>query len=308
MERYRRKFVLALGASIDTMPSLLEEFDIEKLDVFLEFNNQRYRVTGSSSAIPLSELYRRLRAGNKVEVSPPTVEQMVRFFVDILKKRKKDIIFLTQCYRDSPYYQTAVAASRIVMKSNPQFSIAIIPIRTVGIGSSFLLQKLHEYLNIEPETTFVEACLFLVSSAMYQNTVIMRDVSAGFYNNFKKSILKVHYYKFTHITKRGRESRPITYNSKTKAIRRALTGFETRATELTTVYISHGDCADEAIQIKRYLKENYPEIKRIVISEIGPLGALKYGPDALILYYFGPDRDTIVPLIKFHPVKKFHLN
>ena len=58
--------------------------------------------------------------------------------------------------------------------------------------------------------------------------------------------------------------------------------------ENQTIYLLHGDCLDEALELEKMVKESIP-CKDVYISYIGPIIGASLGPDALVLYAWGQE-------------------
>ena len=56
--------------------------------------------------------------------------------------------------------------------------------------------------------------------------------------------------------------------------------------ENDTVYISHGDCLDEALALAQMIKEKFG-IEKTMINHIGPVIGSHAGPGAIALAFFG---------------------
>ena len=59
--------------------------------------------------------------------------------------------------------------------------------------------------------------------------------------------------------------------------------------ESNYVYISHGDCEDDALELAEMVKAQFG-IKEIVISTIGPVIGTHSGPGTLALFFIGKHR------------------
>ena len=57
-----------------------------------------------------------------------------------------------------------------------------------------------------------------------------------------------------------------------------------------TVFISHGDCIDEAKQLGDMIKEAFPNVKEIKYSFIGPVIGSHSGPGTIALFFIGSKR------------------
>ena len=52
------------------------------------------------------------------------------------------------------------------------------------------------------------------------------------------------------------------------------------------VFISHGDCYEDAVRVKKMVEETYPKAK-VAISYVGPVIGAHTGPGVIALCYLG---------------------
>ena len=57
-----------------------------------------------------------------------------------------------------------------------------------------------------------------------------------------------------------------------------------------TVFISHGDCEDEAKHLAKLVKEAFPSIGEIMLHYVGPVIGAHSGPGTIALFYMGKNR------------------
>ena len=52
------------------------------------------------------------------------------------------------------------------------------------------------------------------------------------------------------------------------------------------VFISHGDCEEEAARVKEMVEESYP-LAKVILSDVGPVIGAHTGPGVIALCYLG---------------------
>jgi len=57
----------------------------------------------------------------------------------------------------------------------------------------------------------------------------------------------------------------------------------------SVVFISHGDCEDDALALGKAVKEKYP-VERLYINYVGPVIGNHSGPGTLALFFVGKHR------------------
>ena len=55
------------------------------------------------------------------------------------------------------------------------------------------------------------------------------------------------------------------------------------------VFISHGDCLDDAKTVEKLVKQRF-KTKKVIISYVGPVIGAHSGPGTLALFYLGKQR------------------
>ena len=57
-----------------------------------------------------------------------------------------------------------------------------------------------------------------------------------------------------------------------------------------TVYISHGDCPEDAQILANLVRERFPGVKEILIGDVGPVIGSHSGLGTLALFFLGTQR------------------
>ena len=52
------------------------------------------------------------------------------------------------------------------------------------------------------------------------------------------------------------------------------------------VFISHGDCLEDATRVKEMVEESFPQVK-VILSDVGPVIGAHTGPGVIALCYLG---------------------
>lgn len=300
------KFVICAGTTADIPKEVLKEKEIEIIPASIQFKNQILRISLLSRLGAIEEFYRRARSGEKITVLTPSIDEYINFFVDVLARKQKDILYFAQLNAVDAAYINATTAAKAVMEANPQFHIKIVSTRSFSLGIGLLIYCLMEengrgrYLDIQSAAEFIESMSIYINTIIYKCTR-NKQIDKKPSNWFNKK------YCFSRLNKDSGEIVVNKYHSKLKCFERMLVSFDSRCIDKTVVFIAHGDSIHEASKIKHYLLEHYPDIHRIVLTTSGPFTGIKYGPGNICVFFFGPERDTINNLCKKLP-SKFHIN
>lgn len=220
-----------------------------------------------------------------------------RFFEAFEKYAKENIpiIYIAFSSALSGTYNSSLIAREEILEKYPNADISIIDTRSASLGAGLLVY---------------EAC------KLRENGASKKDIV----NHIENLKLKVNHIftvdDLNHLKRGGRISpavatigsllqiKPILHmpedgtlqnfskvKGRKKAIRTLYSHFEERFdySKDDTIFISHGDCIEEANKLASMIKENYDV--NIVINYIGPVIGSHSGPNTLALFFKGLNRN-----------------
>ena len=208
-------------------------------------------------------------------------------------KEGKDVLILAFSSGLSTTYQSAVIAAKELREAYPDRTINVVDTLCAALGQGLLVwhaaRKRDAGMSLEDLTAWVEAnklnvCHWVtvddLSHLKRGGRISATTAIVGTMLNIKPIIFVDNDGHLINTAKvRGRKT-AIEYLAK----KLGETG-----TDLDTVFIGHGDCAEDAAALETLLKENYG-VKNVVTGYVGPVIGAHTGPGVLVLFFMGSHR------------------
>ncbi|MBR2822393.1 MAG: DegV family protein [Clostridia bacterium] len=238
--------------------------------------------------------YEKLRAGHTVQTSLLNTEKFLNAFTPILKAGK-DVIYISMSSGISGTYNAAVAAAQSLMESFSGRLVHIVDSLGCGFGNGMLAIKAAELNRQGMETR--EAARILEEEVPHTCQYFTVDDL-----NFLKRTGRVN--GLTAKIATVLNIKPILFGDSTghivscekvrgrkKSIEALVARYRIRRTgeKHPNVYISHGDCLQDAEQLEEMILEETPDAK-VEICQHEPFSGAHVGPGMLGLFFRGKER------------------
>lgn len=286
-------YVLFTDLSCDIEPELLKEWDVEFLSLkhyFIDEPEKEY----TNLTYPVKQFYDEMRSGRVSKTAAIDIESFVTAFKGILESGK-DILYLAFSSGLSSTYSNSVIAAEQVAPLFPDRKILISDTRSASAGMGLLVyltaMKKREGATIEEAFEFAEEqkfhlChWFTVSDLVYLKRGGRVSAAAAFFGGVLGIKPVLHMDDPGHLI-------PMM---KVKGRKNSLLKMADKYGELSidpaggTVFISHGDCIEDAQALANILNERYGA-KVSVITYVGPVIGAHSGPGTLALFFLGKER------------------
>lgn len=286
-------FVIMTDSSCDLPENIIKQFSIDYIGLICNFNNKDY-VEDCGKSLSYSEFYDDLRKGTM-----PTTSQInsFRFYKAFEKYAKENIpiIYISFSSALSGTYNSSLIAKEEILEDYPNADISIIDTKSASLGIGLLVY---------------DACKLKESGASKEEIVkYLEDTKLKVNHLFTVDDLN-------HLKRGGRISptvatigtlfqvKPILYvpdngtlqnfdkvKGRKKSIKALFNKFEEKVLDPNnqTIFISHGDCLDDANKLAEMIKEKYNT--KIIINYIGLAIGSHSGPNTLSLFFKGNDRN-----------------
>ncbi|MBE5799512.1 MAG: DegV family protein [Clostridiales bacterium] len=267
----------------------------------LEIVPLSYTMSGETYANPLYDTetvkpyYNRLRAGEMSTTSqiPPAMWQEV-FLAHV--KKGEQILCMTFSSALSGTYSSACVAREMVLEEAPDAVIEVIDTLSASAGQGMMvcdaLDNRNAGMSVQENAEWLRARVqnyvhwFTVDDLHFLKRGGRCSPSAAFFG----SMLSIK--PVLHVDSEGR----LIARAKVRGRRQALKALAQKVGELDaakdqTIFISHGDCEEDAEFVKQTLVEMYGcDSEKIVLSVVGPVIGSHSGPGTVALFFRGRDR------------------
>lgn len=286
------EFVLFTDSACDIAPAILKDWNVECISLSLLFDGEDKEI--SNYDITATDFYKRMRDGDTAKTSAINVEGFKTAFEPTLKSGK-DVLYLGFSSGLSTTVNSARIAADELKEDYPAASVTVVDTLCASAGQGLLvylavkqrdegktLAEIAEYA----EKTKVGMChWFTVDDLVY----LKRGGRISPTVAFVGGILGIK--PVLHMDDEGH----LISMSKARGRKNALKAIVDRFNELAvdkqngTVFISHGDCIDDANELAGMLKDAFG-VTVSIIADIGPVIGAHSGPGTLALFFIGKER------------------
>ena len=289
-----KDYIIVTDSSCDLTPALAEEAQIVVIPLHLTMEGKEYKNYLDGREIDSSAFYSKLRDGVTASKSAVNPEVFTESFEKILKDGK-DVLYLGFSSGLSSTFHASTIAAEDLTSKYPDSKIYCVDTLAASLGQGLLVylaaEKKKDGATIEEVRDFVEQnklhlChWFTVDDLNHLNRggrVSATTAVVGTMLNIKPIL---HFDDEGHLINVGK------VRGRKASIESMLTHMKESAVNPSdqTVFISHGDCEEDALTLKRMVEKEFSP-KRIEINTIGPVIGAHSGPGTLALFFLGDKR------------------
>lgn len=287
-------FIILTDSGSDLSAEMLEELGVKVLPLTYTLNGTTYANNPDHSEYPISQFYREIKEGAPVSTSAVNVGEFLDCFTEILEAGK-DLIYIGLSSGISATFQNANNAAEELKEKYPDRKIVVIDSLCASMGEGLLT-----YLAVKKaeETEDFDAVVEYVTELRHN---ICHEVTVDDLGQLKRggrispavafvgSMLQIKPIiyvnpigKLVSIDKaRGRRAAM-------SKLAETIVAFCVDESE-TPVFISHGDCEDEALAVADMIKAAMPN-KKVVVNYIGQVIGAHSGYKTIAVFCVGNGR------------------
>ena len=292
MEPIMSNFVILTDSSCDFTPALAEETGVKILSLSFLLDGKSYKNDVHGSDIPFDIFYSQLRDKKEVKTSAVNQEAF-RVFMQTELDAGKDLLYIGFSSGLSSTYNAGAVVARQLAEENPERKVYAVDSLCASLGQGLLVylaaKKKAEGADIDEVRDYCEniklnVChQFTVDDLMFLKRggrVSVVTAVAGTMLAIKPVLHVDNEGHLINIAKaRGRRASIHALFDKMKA---------TYTGEVKHVFISHGDCLEDAEYLASLIREEFGIDS--VIGYVGPVIGAHSGPGTLALFYIGSER------------------
>jgi len=242
-----------------------------------------------------SAYYDRLRAGESCTTSQINPEEFYEAYAAHVKNGEQ-LLCLHFSSALSGTYNSACIAREMILEEYPDAVIEVIDTLAASAGQGMVVADAvanrEKGMSLEENAASIRASLqqyaqwFTVDDLHFLKRGGRCSPSSAFFGTML-SIKPV-----LHVSEEGR----LVAREKVRGRRQALRALAAKFGELQapadqTIFISHGDCEEDALQVKQHLVDMYGcDPDKVILSFVGPVIGSHSGPGTVALFFRGKDR------------------
>ena len=286
-------FLIATASTADLDREYLDSHDIPfisysyLLDGTNYFDDCRYETRKA--------MFDAMRKGDMPSTSQITEEEYFSFFSSLLDKGK-DVLYLDMSRAISNSYNNALAAQARVKEKYPDLKFYMVDTRCITGGLAFLVtnvvRKKEEGASLDECIDYAEKVkLSVIHHFTVDNLKWLRK--GGRLSNASAVIGTILNIKpLLYVADDGSLIASSKVRGRKTCLNNLLKGMEKDLgnPEGKEIFITHGDCKDEALWVASEMKKLYPSLGHIETLMLGPTIGAHVGPGFIGVFYFGTGR------------------
>ena len=282
------EFEIYTDSSCDLPKELIEKYDIKvmQLEVIIDGN-----APVLNKDIEAGPFYQQLRDGANAKTAAVTPG----FFAEHMKKsleQGRDILYLGFTSGLSVTYNNGAMMMGELQEEYPERTLLSIDTLCASVGQGLLVH--YAALKREKGATMQEVydgVMEIKDKIHHQVTVddlffLKRGGRISATTAIAGSMLSIK--PMIHVTAEGKLDTIGKIRGRKSAMKELVTKMKANADVDTWkyVFISHGDCLDDATHVKELVEEAFPQAE-VIISDVGPVIGAHTGPGVIALCYLG---------------------
>ena len=287
-------FVILTDSSADLTPELVQKLGIEVLPMSFIMDGKTYRNYPDNREMDPRQFYDLLRNGGSATTAAINVHEYTEALEKLLKAGK-DVLLLVFSSGLSSTFQSSVLALEDLKEEYPHRKLYTVDTLCASMGQGLLVclaaDQRDKGKSIEEVRDWVEANKLKLC---HQFTVddlqfLKRGGRISATTAAVGSMLKIK--PVLHVDDEGKLVSIGKARGRAASLRALVDKMEQTAIEPCeqTVFISHGDCAEDAQLVADMVKERLG-VREVITNFIGPVIGAHSGPGTVALFYVGAER------------------
>lgn len=286
-----RNYTIFTDSACDIKPELLQEWGVPFADMTFTFEGENREYTNAD--ISVDEFYNRMRQGARPKTAAINADAFMRAFEPILLAGS-DILYVAFSSGLSTTVNSAHMAAEELREKYPDQKIVIVDTLAASAGGGLMVymavQKKKEGASLEENAAYIESlvphhCIwFTVDDLEY----LKRGGRVSPTVAFVGSLLGIK--PILQMDSEGHLIKVSTVRGRKKAIEALADKYgELAYRKGEPLFISHGQCLEEAQELANMIKDRYG-VEVTLITDIGPIIGSHSGPGTIAFFFIGEHR------------------
>ncbi|GFI08804.1 DegV domain-containing protein [Lachnospiraceae bacterium] len=286
-------YVIMTDINADLPEEYIREHGLEVLSLSYMIDGETY---DRNHPLEVGEFYKRMRNGSMPTTSQVNPDQAKKAFTACLKQGK-DVLYIAFSSALSGTYNSGRIAAEEIKEEGlfPDRKLVVLDSLSASLGQGLLVHKAVQLKeagkSLEETVSWVEEnklnlChIFTVDDLFHLHRggrVSKATAVLGTMINIKPIL---------HVDEEGR----LTPIGKVRGRKKSLSaladrmGEQIKGFENPEVFISHGDCLEDAEYVEKLVRERFG-VENFVINHVGPTIGAHSGPGTMALFFMGNQR------------------
>ena len=287
-----REYIILTDSCCDFSAQMAAELGVEILPLSFHIEGKDYFNYPDNRDMEPHVFYEKLRSGqlgSTAAVSPGVFQETMTRIVE----SGKDILCINFSSALSTTYQSATIAAEDVMAAHPGSKILVVDSRCASLGQGLLVylaaRKKNEGRSLEEVRDYVEdnklhICHWFTVDDLNH---LKRGGRVSAAVALVGTMLQMK--PVLHVDDEGRLIPVSKVRGRKASLNALVEKMEELVVDPSVVFISHGDCGDEARELGEAIQAKFP-VERLEINYVGPVIGNHSGPGTMALFFQGKHR------------------
>lgn len=289
-----KNYVIVTDSSSDLPVSIIEEFGIKVIPLGFSFENENYFNYPDHRQLSIKDFYDRIKKGDKSTTTLVNTAAFIEFFKSIINEGN-DILYIGFSSALSGTFGSSTVAAEELKEEFSDSKIICIDSLSASLGEGMLV---YYAAKMKKDGKSIDE----VSQWLLENRLnICHWFTVDDLNHLKRggrisamsatlgTALNVK--PILNVDNEGRLVPQSKVRGRKKSIHALFEEMEKTCLnpEENYVFISHGDCLEEAEYLSNLIKEKL-NVKDVIIDYVGPVIGSHTGQGVIALFYYGKER------------------
>ena len=287
-------YVIMTDSSCDLPAKMADDMALSVLPLSVYIEDKKYTNYLDEREIAFSEIYAKLRTKCPAKTSAVNMNDFLAPMEEILKSGK-DLLYIGFSSGLSGTYNAGAAAAQEMAEKYPDRKIYTVDSLCASMGQGLLVY--HAWQHKQAGETIEEVRDWVIDNRLHlchyftidDLMFLKRGGRVSGATAVVGSMLSIK--PVMHVDNEGHLIKIGTARGRKASIKALADGAGKLGVDLQdqVIFISHGDCLDEAEYLANIMRERF-HVKDVVISYVGPVIGAHSGPGTIALFFLGTER------------------
>ena len=290
-----REYVIFTDSSADLDIKMVEECGLDIQPLTFNLDGTSYENWPDERSLSSKEFYAKLRTGSMSSTSQVNVAAFVEAFKKILDAGK-DVLYLGFSSALSGTVHSGVLAAEELAAEYPDAKVLVVDTLAASLGQGLLVwhavQKKREGMSIEELASWVEENKLKMAHWFTVNDLGFLKRGGRVSGTAAMLGTMLNIKPVMHVDDAGRLIPKEKVRGRKQSLNALLKHMEETGENLSeqTVFISHGDCLEEAQELAETMKQRFG-VQDVYINYVGPVIGSHSGPGTMAIFFFATGRE-----------------
>ncbi len=283
-------YVLITDSACDILPEKLAEWKVEMIPLAYLFTDTGKEQLDHEE--PIREFYKSMRDGRVAKTSSVNESRFVDAFTPILEAGK-DLIYLAFSSGLSVTCENGKKVAATLQEKYPDRKIVVIDSLAASAGQGLFVylavQNRDSGMSLEDNARALEAYVLHVCHWFTVDDLVYLKRGGRISRTTALLGTALNVKPVLHVDNEGHLIKMTQVRGRKKSIRKMAERLGETILPDSPIFISHGDCAEDAEMLKEILEKEYGK-EVMLITWIGSVIGAHAGPGTLALFFLGTER------------------